>query len=83
MLHMHDTIEMSSDARQRMRVKHASKPSDLDVYAHMSDEWIADTVFMLDRNDLGHAAVTQAARDRIMRLSLEIEALRAQLGTRS
>jgi hypothetical protein len=83
MLHMHDTVEMSGDARRRMRTKHASKTPEYDAYAHMSDEWIADTVFMLDRNDLGYAAVTQAARDRIMRLSLEIEALRAQLGADS
>jgi hypothetical protein len=50
-----------------------------EAFAEMSDEWIADRVRMLLRNDIWHEAICTAGRDRIMRLSLEVERLRAAL----
>lgn len=52
-----------------------------EAYGHMSDEWVADRVRMLMRNDLEHEAICVASRDRIMRLSLEIERLNALINT--
>lgn len=48
-----------------------------EAFADMSDEWVADRVRMLLRNDIWHEAICTAGRDRIMRLSLEVERLRA------
>lgn len=41
-----------------------------------SDEWIASEIRMLMRGDLWHEAICIAARDRIMRLSLQVAELR-------
>lgn len=70
--------EISDTGRKELREKHRrnSPTHDRETYGMMSDEWVANNVRMLMRNDLDHEAIVVAARDRIMRLSLEVERLK-------
>lgn len=70
--------ELSEADRRGLRAKHRSNSPTHDKEAHgdKSDEWIANAVRMLMRTDLDHEAICCASRDRIMRLSLEVERLK-------
>lgn len=66
-----------------MRTKQrVSMAANAEPYGHMTDEWIANRVYMLNRHDLEHAAIIQAARDRIMRLSIQLAEARGRLASR-
>lgn len=71
--------ELDEAGKYAMRAKAAAVPVDHHAFGHMSDEWIADRVRMLMRQDMWHEAICSAGRDRIMRLSLEVERLKAEL----
>lgn len=70
--------ELFHNEKEAIRQK-ARRPAPPGPFAHLSDEWVANEVRMLMRDDLYHEAICMAARDRIMRLSLRVEQLeRAQ-----
>jgi hypothetical protein len=71
--------ELDEAARAFIRKKHREKPPENSPYSFRSDEWIANRVFMLARNAIAHVAITQAARDRIMLLSLQLDAAQTLL----
>lgn len=52
--------------------------TDSEAHSRMSDEWVADRVRMLMRMDIDHEGICCAARDRIMRLSLQAAALKRE-----
>lgn len=83
-LRMMERPEISDEGRAALREKHRrnSPTHDKEIHGTMSDEWVANAVRMLMRNDLDHEAIVVAARDRIMRLSLEVERLNALLVNR-
>ena len=70
--------EFDEAGKIAMREK-AKRNGGIDFEAHgtKSDEWIADRVRMLSRNDIDHEAICCAARDRIMRLTLRVAELKA------
>jgi hypothetical protein len=75
--------ELDEALRYAMREKAAATRPQHHAFGHMSDEWVADRVSLLSRNDLFHEMIVRAARDRIMRLSLaiaECEKVIIQLG---
>jgi hypothetical protein len=72
--------EFDEAGKYAMREKARRQKPEHDAFGHMSDEWVADRVRMLVRRDLWHEAICCASRDRIMRLSLEVERLRAEVG---
>lgn len=70
--------ELDAAGKSQMRGKaQRAIDSGHESFGDMSDEWVADRVRMLSRNDLDHEAICCASRDRIMRLSLEVERLHA------
>lgn len=71
--------EFDEASKSAMREKAAAIPVDHQAFGNMSDEWIADRVRMLMRQDIWHEAICAAGRDRIMRLSLEVERLKIEL----
>lgn len=78
--------DISDETRVAMRAKFAERDKSQAAYAHQPDEWVAYQVSMLRRTDIDFACIQEAARDRIMHLSLQIDdyqilcgALRAQL----
>lgn len=76
---MPERPEMPEDARMRMRAKFAARDPAVGPYAHMPDEWVANNVYMLQRVDLDFPAIVEAARDRIMHLSLELAELKHRI----
>lgn len=71
--------EFDEGGKNAMRAKAAAVPVEHQAFGDMSDEWVADRVRMLMRDDIWHEPICQAGRDRIMRLSLEVSRLRADL----
>jgi hypothetical protein len=71
--------ELHPKDRFLLREKHRRNSPTTDEEAHgsKSDEWVANAVRMLMRNDIDHEAICVAARDRIMRLSLQVESLQS------
>jgi hypothetical protein len=53
----------------------------MEAHGTMSDEWVADRVRMLSQNDIDHEAICCAARDRIMRLTLQVRSLESRLAS--
>lgn len=70
--------EFDEAGKYAMREKAAATNPALHAFGHMSDEWVADRVRMLMRGDLWHEVICSAGRDRIMKLSLEIEGLKRE-----
>jgi len=68
--------ELDEAGKSAMRTKAAAVPVEHHAFGTMSDEWVANRVRMLMRQDIWHEAICCASRDRIMRLSLEVERLR-------
>lgn len=66
--------EFDEAGKYAMREKALRQAPEHDAFGHMSDEWVANRVRMLTRNELWHEPICQAARDRIMRLSLKVAA---------
>lgn len=71
--------ELDEAGKNEMREKAASVPGRIHCFGHMSDEWIANRVRMLQRSELWHEAICTAGRDRIMKLSLEVAELRREV----
>jgi len=71
--------ELDEAGKNAMRTKAASVPVGLQAFGQMSDEWVADRVRMLMRQDIWHEAICGAGRDRIMRLSLKVAQLEGYL----
>jgi len=71
--------EFDEAGKDNMREKARARNSE--SFGHMSDEWVADRVRMLMRNDMYHEAICTAGRDRIMRLSLQVAQLKEELKT--
>lgn len=69
--------EFDESGKAAMRTKARRKLPE--AFGEMSDEWIADRVRMLMRDDIYHEAICTAGRDRIMRLSLQVTDLRQAL----
>lgn len=65
-------LDEAGKAHMREKAQRSGGP-DFEAYGHMSDEWVADRVRMLTRNDIDHEAICCASRDRIMRLTLKLE----------
>lgn len=71
--------EFDESAREAMRTKARRTRPEQESMGRMSDEWLANELRMLSRHDLWHEPFCTAARDRIMRLSLEVERLKTEL----
>lgn len=71
--------EFSEDAKRAMREKAARQLPQHDAFTEMSDEWLANEIRGLMRNDLWHEAFCGAGRDRIMRLSMKVTRLEGYL----
>jgi len=70
--------ELDEAGKNQMREKAMrSLGAGTESFGDMSDEWVADRVRMLSRSDLDHETICCAARDRIMRLSIQLRNLRA------
>lgn len=70
--------EMDASQQEAMRFK-ARKNGTEGPFADRTDEWLANELRMLSRRDLYHEAFCQAARDRIMKLSMQVAELRGIL----
>ncbi len=70
--------DMDASQQEAMRLK-ARRNGTEGPFADRTDEWLANELRMLDRNDLYHEAFCQAARDRIMKLSMQVAELRGVL----
>lgn len=68
-------LDEAGKAQMRVKARHAINVG-AESFGDMSDEWIADRVRMLTRMDLDHEAICVASRDRVMRLSLRLRAVR-------
>lgn len=64
--------EFDESAREGMRTKARRTKPEHESMGGMSDEWLANELRMLSRHDLWHEAFCTAARDRIMRLSMQL-----------
>lgn len=64
--------EFDASAQEAMRTKARRVKPDHESMGGMSDEWLANELRMLSRHDLWHEAFCTAARDRIMRLSMQL-----------
>lgn len=64
--------EFDDTAKEAMRHKARGRQPDHESMGGMSDEWIANELRMLSRHDLWHEPFCVAARDRIMRLSMQL-----------
>lgn len=64
--------EFDDSAREAMRTKARRTKPDHESMGGMSDEWLANELRMLSRHDLWHEPFCTAARDRIMRLSIQL-----------
>lgn len=61
------------DASQQKAMRDKARRNGTDgAFADRTDEWLANELRMLDRNDLYHEAFCTAARDRIMKLSMQL-----------
>lgn len=70
--------ELVDAHRHNMREKFKGRDPAMAICAHMSDEWVANNIYMALRNDLDLVAIQEAARDRIMHLSLRVAELEAR-----
>jgi hypothetical protein len=77
-LFIKDRPELSEEGRANLRERARATSSIVEAHGDKSDEWVANAVRMLGRHDLDHEAICSAARDRIMRLSLEVEKLKTR-----
>jgi N-acyl-D-aspartate/D-glutamate deacylase len=64
--------ELDAFQCEAMRAKARKHNADTEAFGHMSDEWIANELRGLMRNDLYHEAFCTAGRDRVMRLSMQL-----------
>jgi hypothetical protein len=67
--------EMDAFQQEAMRDKARRNGTD-GPFSERTDEWLANELRMLSRHDLYHEAFCSAARDRIMRLSMQVAELR-------
>ena len=67
--------DMDEGQQEAMRAK-ARKNGTYGPFGDRTDEWLANELRMLSRHDLYHEAFCTAARDRIMRLSIQVAELR-------
>lgn len=64
--------DMTDDTRMAMRANFATRNKSQAAYAHQPDEWVAYQIYMSRRTDIDLHVVQEAARDRIMHLSLRV-----------